>query len=76
MKIADRRSPKTAKFGHLQVGTVFQYQQPKEFYMKTSLVDDDDGTPIANAVKLDNGLVCYFDDSDEIVKVEAELIIT
>lgn len=73
MKVTDRRVPKTVKFGHLQVGAVFKSEY---FYMKTSIVDDDDGDVLTNAVRLDNGLACYFCDSDEIVKVEAELVIT
>lgn len=73
MKITDRRCPKTAKFGHLQIGTVFKSEY---FYMKTSIAYDDDGDVLTNAVRLDNGLACCFCDSDEIVKVEAELVIT
>jgi hypothetical protein len=75
MKITDRRCPKTAKFGHLQVGTVFKHKLFEEFYIKTSIVDDDNEL-IINAVRLDNGLATYFDDNDEIVKVDAELVIT
>lgn len=76
MKITDKRSGKRVLFCHLLVGTVFQTPSSNYFYMKTSFVEDVDGEMITNAVRLDNGLPHRFDDDVEVVKYDAELIIT
>lgn len=76
MKISDRRGTKGEMFRHLQMGTVFKGLHTNYFYIKTSGTKDNDGEVITNAVRLDNGLAHYFDDDVEVIKVDAELIIT
>lgn len=76
MKITDKSSGKHTMFCRLRVGAVFKAASSDHFYMKTSIVDDDDGEVLTNAVRLDNGLSHKFDDDADVIIVEAELIIT
>ena len=76
MNITNKRSGKHIMFCHLRVGAVFKDVASEHFYMKMSIVDNDKGDVLVNAVRLDNGLARKFDDKAEIIKVNAELIIT
>lgn len=76
MNITNKHSGKHIMFCHLRVGAVFKDAASNYFYMKMSIVDNDKGDVLVNAVRLDNGLARKFDDKAEIIKVNAELIIT
>ena len=76
MNITNKRSGKHIMFCNLRVGAVFKDVASDHFYMKMSIVDNDNGEVLANAVRLDNGLARTFADKAEVVKVNAELIVT
>lgn len=84
MKIEDLREKKrNIEFYELAVGDVFKkvVSDGEDWtFMKISkvtLVDEDSGFEINeyNAVCLDDGDLCWFDRDEDIIKVEAKLVI-
>jgi hypothetical protein len=76
MKITDKVNKLTKRFCYVAMGQVFTPQSSNNFYIRTSGVTDYEGRLLSNAVRLDNGLAKRFDVDEEVIVVDAELIVT
>lgn len=72
MKITDRFKRKETKYGSIDVGIVFKYEN--EYYMTTEEITDnyDD---VYNCVKLESGELYSFDNDDMVEVLDAEMIV-
>lgn len=74
MKITDKRSGEHAYFGDLQVGDVFEWME--EYYVVIPHILDCDTENHYNAFSFSNDVLDHFDNDIEVVKINAELVIT
>ena len=74
MNIIDNRPlPAKESFGSLLRGHVFEHDD--NIYMKIEGMYDRLGNVVYNAVRLDVGSVELFDECEEVLKLECELVI-
>jgi len=70
MKIIDN-ALKGITFGNLGMGATFHYGEA--YFIKTKTITS--GELKFNAVNLEEGMVAYFDDAENVIPFECELII-
>lgn len=75
MKITDKVNKLTKRFCYVGMGQVFTPKSSNNFYIRTSGVTDYEGRLLSNAVRLNDGLAHMFDVDEEVIVVDAELIV-
>lgn len=72
MNLSDKRGIKRTQFGNIEQGELFQVGD--SFYMRTSRCALNDGT-VVNAVDVINGHLETVFYTDDVVKVDAEVVV-
>jgi hypothetical protein len=76
--VSSKRSYRHLKFEDLKIGDIFQSKDPSDasgWCMKTDEGHDYEGSVDSNAVLLDEGILVYFPDCSDVVKLDKNLTI-
>lgn len=76
--VSTKRSYRPLKFKDLKIGDIFQSRVPSDasgWCMKTDEGHDYEGSVDSNAVVLNEGILVYFSDDSNVVKLDKDLTI-
>ena len=70
--IRDRDTKEPITFNDIDLGAIFYDDETKDYYIKTYVGKDDNGY-FMNAVRLDDGWLMYFRETDEVEEYKGKI---